>query len=108
MGTLRARGVTPPTAAERKLREEVETFLAEDRVKADPGRRAKSEVFPVMKLNLVQDFPTGIYDYQLMTSSFSSLAPWNGRPAGSAARVMFDDVGMKTLIVEYAGLELVD
>ena len=30
------------------------------------------------------------------------------RPTGSAARVMFDDAGLKTLLVDYAGLEVVE
>ena len=42
-----------------------------------------------MKLNLVQDFPTGIYDYNLLTSAFVALAPVNARPAGSPTKVSF-------------------
>jgi hypothetical protein len=50
-------------------------FVTEDfsdalRVKADPGKHDKSDVAPVMKLNLVRDFQTGIYDYNTMTSTF--------------------------------------
>src|SRR5206468_1920034 len=48
-----------------------------------------SDVFQVMKLNLVQDFSTGIYDYNLMTSSFVALSAVNGLPAGSATKVSF-------------------
>jgi hypothetical protein len=53
----------------------VAIFVTEDfsdaaRVKADPGKHPKSDVFPVMKLNLVRDFQTGIYDYNTMTSTF--------------------------------------
>jgi len=66
-----------------------ETFSKALRVKADPGRHAKSDEYPVMKLNLVQDFPTGIYDYNLMTSAFVSLAGVNGRPAGAPTKVSF-------------------
>src|SRR4051812_26244976 len=40
-----------------------ETFSNSLRVKSDPGRHPKSDEFPVMKLNLVEDFATGIYDY---------------------------------------------
>src|SRR6266851_2205386 len=47
-----------------------ETFSTWARVKSDPGKHPKSDEFPVLKLNLVQDFPTGIYDYNLMTSAF--------------------------------------
>lgn len=66
-----------------------ETFSNTLRVKSDPGKHPKSDEFPVMKLNLVQDFPTGIYDYNLMTSAFSALAPVNGRPAGGPTKVSF-------------------
>jgi hypothetical protein len=66
-----------------------ETFSNARRVKADPGRHPKRDEFPVMKLNLVQDFPTGIYDYNLMTSAFTALAPVNARPSGSPTKVSF-------------------
>jgi hypothetical protein len=66
-----------------------ETFSDALRVKADPGRHRASDEVPVMKLNLVQDFPTGLYDYGLMTSTFTSLAPFRGRGAGSAVKVSF-------------------
>lgn len=66
-----------------------ETFSESLRVKADPGRHPASDEFPVVKLNLVQDFPTGIYDYNLMTSAFVALAPVAGRPAGAPTKVSF-------------------
>jgi hypothetical protein len=66
-----------------------ETFSNEARVKADPGRHSKSDEFPVMKLNLIQDFATGIYDYHLMTSTYVALAPVNGHPAGSPTKIAF-------------------
>ncbi|MCA1664656.1 MAG: hypothetical protein LC659_10370, partial [Myxococcales bacterium] len=53
----------------------VAVFVTEDfsdalRVKADPQKHEKSDLVPVMKLNLVRDFQTGIYDYNTMTSTF--------------------------------------
>ena len=66
-----------------------ETFSNSLRVKSDPGRHPKSDEFPVMKLNLVEDFATGIYDYNLLTSSFVALSAVNGRPAGAATKVAF-------------------
>ena len=53
----------------------VAIFVTEDfsdalRVKADPGKHGKSDIVKVMKLNLVRDFQTGIYDYNTMTSTF--------------------------------------
>ncbi len=55
-------------------------FVTEDfseslRVKADPGKHPASDVYPVLKLNAVRDFPTGIYDYNVMTSTFLRVAP---------------------------------
>jgi hypothetical protein len=66
-----------------------ETFSNKWRVKADPGKHPPSDEFPVLKLNLVQDFPTGIYDYNLMTSVFITMARVNGRPAGSPTKISF-------------------
>jgi hypothetical protein len=66
-----------------------ETFSNQARVKADPGVHPVADEFPVMKLNLVQDFATGVYDYNLMTSVFTSLAAVGRRPAGTVAKVSF-------------------
>jgi hypothetical protein len=65
-----------------------ETFSGSDRIKSE-SRRPDSDLYPVMKLNLMQDFPTGIYDYNLMTSTFVALEGVNGRPAGSVTKVAF-------------------
>lgn len=67
-----------------------ETFSNSLRVKADPGKHPPSDEFPVMKLNLVEDFSTGIYDYNLLTSVFVALAPVNGRATGSVTKVSFN------------------
>jgi hypothetical protein len=66
-----------------------ETFSNSLRVKSDPGRHPKSDEYAVLKLNLVQDFSTGIYDYNLLTSTFVALTPVNGRPAGSVTKISF-------------------
>jgi hypothetical protein len=72
-----------------------EDFSESERVKAEtaPVERANSEDtsdrFPVLKLNLVRVFATGIYDYNLMTSAFVALAPVQGRPAGTPTKVSF-------------------
>ncbi len=55
-------------------------FVTEDfsdslRVKADPGKHPKTDVYPVLKLNSVRDFQTGIYDYNVMTSVFARVGP---------------------------------
>src|SRR5574341_1266745 len=54
-------------------------FVTEDfsdalRVKAEPSRHRAADVFPVLKLNAVRDFATGIYDYNVMTSAFVRIA----------------------------------
>src|SRR5262249_4708755 len=59
---------------------DVLVFVTEDmsdslRVKADPGKHPASDVYPVMKLNVVRHFQTGIYDYDVMTSTFARVAP---------------------------------
>jgi hypothetical protein len=59
-----------------------ETFANSLRVKSDPGVREKADEFSVMKLNLVEDFQTGVYDYNLMLQSFVALESVNARPAG--------------------------
>jgi hypothetical protein len=64
-----------------------ETFANSLRVKSDPGVRDKKDEFPVMKLNLIEDFQTGIYDYNLMLQSFVALESVNGRPAGVTTKV---------------------
>jgi hypothetical protein len=64
-----------------------EPFSNEARVKADPGRHPDSDTFQVIKLNLIRDFPTGVYDYNLMQSVFVALEGVNGRPAGSPTKV---------------------
>jgi hypothetical protein len=66
-----------------------ETFSNSLRVKADPGKHPQSDEFPVMKFNLMENFSTGIYDYNLMSSVFVALAPVNGRAAGLPTKVAF-------------------
>jgi len=51
-----------------------EDFSDSLRVKADPGKHPKSDVYPVLKLNAVRDFQTGIYDYNVITSVFARKA----------------------------------
>jgi hypothetical protein len=56
-----------------------EPFSKTLRVKADPGKHPASDETPVMKLNLVLDFPTGVYDYNEMVSVFVDVptgVPW--------------------------------
>ena len=57
----------------------VYVFVTEDfsdslRVKADAGKHSAADVYPVLKLNAIRDFQTGIYDYNVMTSTFLRIA----------------------------------
>ncbi len=52
-----------------------EEFSDALRVKADPGQHPPTDVYPVLKLNAVRAFQTGIYDYNVMTSTFARVAP---------------------------------
>ncbi len=51
-----------------------EPFSKSARVKADPGRHPAADETPVIKLNLVKDYPTGIYDYNEMWSVFAEVS----------------------------------
>jgi len=94
LGELSAYELTQPRYGDPRRGTAVTIFVTEPfsntaRVKADPGKHPPSDEFPVMKLNLVEDFQTGVYDYNLMTSTFVALAPANGRPAGSPVKISF-------------------
>jgi hypothetical protein len=55
-----------------------EPFSESKRVKVDDQRRSPDDTFEALKLNLVRDFQTGIYDYNTMVSTFvraSDFAP---------------------------------
>jgi hypothetical protein len=67
--------LTQPRYGETRSGTAVLIFVTEDfsdrlRVKADPGRHPEADTYPVMKLNAVRDFSTGVYDYNVMTSTF--------------------------------------
>lgn len=66
-----------------------EPFSETARVKADPGVHPPADEFPVMKLNLARDYPTGVYDYNEMLSAFIGLRPAGGRPEGTPAKISF-------------------
>jgi hypothetical protein len=81
---LNGYALTQPRYGELREGTAVLIFVTEDfsdslRVKADPGKHPSSDVYPVLKLNFVRDFQTGIYDYNVMTSTFlkteSGFAP---------------------------------
>jgi hypothetical protein len=77
---LNGYALTQPRYGAPRAGRAVLVYVTEDfsdtlRVKADPGRHPASDVYPVMKLNAVREFPTGIYDYDVMTSTFLRVAP---------------------------------
>lgn len=61
-----------------------ESFSATEAVKSDRGGAGTR---PVLKLNQISDFQTGVYDYNTMTSAFLRLD--GGLPRGVPARVSF-------------------
>lgn len=59
------------------------------RLKSDRGGPGS---FTALKMNLVEDFPTGVYDYNLMTSVFVATEPTpspGGLAAGDVAKISF-------------------
>jgi hypothetical protein len=51
-----------------------EEVNADTRIKVESGRTPKGKQVPVLKLNNVLKFNTGIYDYSVMTSVFAGLS----------------------------------
>jgi hypothetical protein len=51
-----------------------EDFADGPRVKSERPSRAGSGIYPVLKLNHIRDFQTGLYDYATMTSVFVRVA----------------------------------
>ncbi|MEM1446935.1 MAG: hypothetical protein AAGF84_12825 [Planctomycetota bacterium] len=62
-----------------------EPFRWAPRVKADTAGNS----FGVVKLNLSEDFPTGVYDYNVMTSAFVAAEPVEGLQAGVPVKMTF-------------------
>ena len=72
--------LTQPRYGAKRSGTAVYVFVTEDfsdslRVKADKGGHPEGDVKPVMQLNAVRDFSTGIYDYNVMTSTFLRTKP---------------------------------
>ena len=71
--------LTQPRYGANRKGSAVLVFVTEDfsdtlRVKAEPGQHPAKDVYPVMKLNVIRSFQTGIYDYNTMTSIFARVA----------------------------------
>ncbi len=83
--------LTYPRYGELRRGTAVTIFVTEpfsNRTRVKPDRKGPGD-FEVIKLNLMEDFSTGIYDYNLMTSVFVPLERVNGRPAGSTSKISF-------------------
>lgn len=77
--------ITLPRYGELREGFSVMIFVTEDisrktRIKVESPDIPKDERVPVLKLNRVVKFTTGIYDYSVMTSTFSSVESELGRP----------------------------
>ncbi len=66
-----------------------ETFSAAKKVKVDNADPSNPDQFPVLKLNLVEDFQTGVYDYNTMTSVFVALKPVDGIADGTPSKAVY-------------------
>jgi len=69
-------------------------FVTEDisgktRIKVESDRIPESERVPVLKMNRIVKFKTGIYDYSLMTSVFSGLVPVAGQSPMQPLKISF-------------------
>jgi len=70
-----------------------DTFSNSLRIKAEPGKLAKTDEFPVMKFELLKDLQTGISNSHEQLSAFLALAAVNGRAAGFATKIAFSRQG---------------
>ena len=66
-----------------------EDFAESVKVKHEDPTRDRSDVHPVMKLNWIQDFPTGVYDYSLMTIAFVNLTKHQSLSRGAPTKISF-------------------
>lgn len=73
-----------------------EDFSYDARVKADPGQHPADDLRPVLKLNLLRDFQTGVYPYHTMTSAFLRLEAGDGMAP-------MDPLKLTTSITEWCG-----
>ncbi len=69
-------------------------FVTEDisrttRLKVESEAIPPADRVPVLKLNHVVKFPTGIYDYSLLTSTFSGIESELGRPPFEPLKISF-------------------
>ena len=85
--------LTQPRYGQQRTGTAVHIFVKEDfsekaKVKADYVRSAEDQV-PIIKLNFIKKFPTGIYDYNLMTSVFAPFGSRQGLRSGMPIRISY-------------------
>lgn len=66
-----------------------ETFSNTLRVKAEPGKHPSNDMVPVMRMNLIKDFQTGVSDTNDLLSAFATLMPVNGLAAGVLTKTVY-------------------
>lgn len=64
-----------------------EEISRKTRIKVESDKIPQDDRVPVLKLNRVSKFPTGIYDYSLLTSVFSAVEPELGNHPLQALKV---------------------
>jgi hypothetical protein len=86
--------VTVPRYGELRDGYAVLVFVTEEisrttRIKVESGTVPPPDRVPVLKLNRAVKFTTGVYDYSLLTSTFSSTGPELGRTAFEPLKISF-------------------
>ncbi len=93
-GELSSYKVTVSRYGELREGHAVLVFVTEDisrttRIKVESEAIPKEDRVPVLKLNHVVKFNTGIYDYALLTSTFSAVTSELGRPPFQPLKISF-------------------
>ena len=83
---LSAYKTTTNRYGEKRSGYQVLIFVTEDisrktRIKVESDDIPESERLPVLKLNRVHKFTTGVYDYSILTSTFSAIDSEFGHPS---------------------------
>jgi hypothetical protein len=93
-GEVSSYRVVVPRYGELREGYSVLVFVTEDisratRIKDDSGKLPASDRVPVLKLNRVVKFTTGLYDYSIMTSTFSGVNAELGRNPFEPLKISF-------------------
>lgn len=93
-GELSSYKVVVPRYGEWREGYSVLIFVTEDisrttRIKVESAAIPPNDRVPVLKLNRVVKFTTGLYDYSLLTSTFSSVNAELGRPPFEPLKISF-------------------